>query len=243
LQSQAHFGIDVTNRNVRYGAGENLSDHLTQDLERAQPAQGGEGGGELTERQKDVLNAVLRLLVEEGDRLTMTAVARRASCSKETLYKWFGDRDGLLTATVQWQASKVRVASVDRARLDMVSLTASLERFAADWLSVISSETSIALNRVAVAHAGSDKRDLGAIVLENGRLAMGRRLKPVLLAGQEKGLLAFEHAEEAFRTFFGLVARDVQIRLLLGDRLELTDVAIGQDAAQATRQFLALYGA
>ena len=54
-----------------------------------------------------MLDAALRLMVEEGDRLTMTAVARRASCSKETLYKWFGDRDGLLTATVQWQASKV----------------------------------------------------------------------------------------------------------------------------------------
>jgi AcrR family transcriptional regulator len=208
------------------------------------PAQGGEGeAAELTERQKDVLNAVLRLLVEEGDRLTMTAVARRASCSKETLYKWFGDRDGLLTATVQWQASKVRVASVDRERLDMASLAVSLERFASDWLSVISSETSIALNRVAVAHAGTDKRDLGAIVLENGRLAMGGRLKPVLLAGRDRGLLDFEDAEDAFRTFFGLVARDVQIRLLLGDRLEMTDATIGRDAAGATRQFLALYGA
>ncbi len=47
-------------------------------------------------RQRDVLEAALRLLVEEGDALTMNAVARRASCSKETLYKWFGDRDGLL---------------------------------------------------------------------------------------------------------------------------------------------------
>ena len=31
-----------------------------------------------TERQIGVLDAVLRLLVEEGDRLTMTKVARRA---------------------------------------------------------------------------------------------------------------------------------------------------------------------
>jgi len=196
-----------------------------------------------TARQQDVLDAVLRLLVEEGDRLTMTAVARRASCSKETLYKWFGDRDGLLTATVQWQASKVRVPSVDRKGLDLVSLTASLERFASDWLRVISSDTSVALNRVAVVHAGSDKRDLGAIVLERGRFALGRRLKPVLEAGREAGLLEFDDAEEAFRTFFGLVARDVQIRLLLGDRLELTDAGIDGDAARATQQFLALHGA
>ncbi|MER8478904.1 TetR/AcrR family transcriptional regulator [Mesorhizobium sp. M1163] len=197
----------------------------------------------LTERQKAVLDAALRLLVEDGDQLTMTAVARRASCSKETLYKWFGDRDGLLTATVQWQASKVRVVPVDRKGLDLASLTASLERFASDWLRVISSDTSIALNRVAVGHASSGKDDLGAIVLENGRFALARRLKPVLEAGKEAGFLEFSDAEMAFRTFFGLVARDVQIRLLLGDRLELTDAAIGGDAVRATQQFLALYGA
>ena len=197
----------------------------------------------LTERQKAVLDAALRLLVEEGDNLTMTAVARRASCSKETLYKWFGDRDGLLTATVQWQASKVRVVPVDGERLDPASLTASLEGFASDWLKVISSDTSIALNRVAVGHAGSGKDDLGAIVLENGRFALARRLKPVLQAGKQAGLLDFTDAETAFRTFFGLVGRDVQIRLLLGDRLELTEATIGGDAVRATQQFLALFGA
>ena len=197
----------------------------------------------LTERQKAVLDAALRLLVEEGDQLTMTAVARRASCSKETLYKWFGDRDGLLTAIVQWQASKVRVVPVDGKGLTLASLTVSLARFASDWLKVISSDTSIALNRVAVGRAGSGNDDLGAIVLENGRFALARRLKPVLEAGRQAGLLEFSDAEVAFRTFFGLVARDVQIRLLLGDRLKLTDAAIGGDAVRATQQFLALCGA
>jgi AcrR family transcriptional regulator len=196
-----------------------------------------------TARQQAVLDAALRLLVEEGDQLTMTAVARRASCSKETLYKWFGDRDGLLTATVQWQASKVRVAPVDPGNVDLVSLTESLEGYARDWLKVIASDTSIALNRVAVSHAGSGKDNLGAMVLENGRFAMARRLKPVFDAGKRAGYLAFEDAETAFRTFFGLVGRDIQIRLLLGDWPGLTEAAIAEDAARATRQFLALYGA
>jgi len=196
-----------------------------------------------TARQQAVLDAALRLLVEEGDHLTMTAVARRASCSKETLYKWFGDRDGLLTATVQWQASKVRVAPVDPGSVDLVSLTESLEGYARDWLKVIASDTSIALNRVAVSHAGSGKDNLGAMVLENGRFAMARRLKPVFDAGKRAGYLAFEDAETAFRTFFGLVGRDIQIRLLLGDWPGLTEAAIAEDAARATRQFLALYGA
>jgi hypothetical protein len=80
-------------------------------------------------------------------------------------------------------------------------------------------------------------------VLENGRFALAKRLKPVLEAGRHAGLLEFADAETAFRTFFGLVARDVQIRLLLGDRLELTEATIGGDAVRATQQFLALFGA
>ncbi|HEU00415.1 MAG TPA: TetR/AcrR family transcriptional regulator, partial [Aurantimonas coralicida] len=62
----------------------------------------------MTARQRDVLDAALGLVVAARRPLTMAAVARAASCSKETLYKWFGDRDGLLTATVRWQAAKVR---------------------------------------------------------------------------------------------------------------------------------------
>jgi AcrR family transcriptional regulator len=197
---------------------------------------------ELTARQRAVLDAVLELMVEAGDQLTMAAVARRASCSKETLYKWFGDRDGLLTATVRWQASKVRAGNYDRQKLDAVALRDSLERFAVNWLTVISSRTSIALNRVAVGQAASGNGTLGKIVLANGRFAIGERLKPLLEAGRAAGLLAFDDTETAFRTFFGLVGRDVQIRLLLGDALDYSAAEIAGDASRATEQFLTLFG-
>ena len=81
-----------------------------------------EAGSGPSARQEEVLDAVLDLLAEGRDALTMSAVAERASCSKETLYKWFGDRDGLLTATVRWQASKVRAGYYDSAHLDAAAL-------------------------------------------------------------------------------------------------------------------------
>ncbi|HEY8564777.1 MAG TPA: TetR/AcrR family transcriptional regulator C-terminal domain-containing protein [Beijerinckiaceae bacterium] len=195
----------------------------------------------MTERQQAVLDAVLALMVE-GDALTMSAVARAASCSKETLYKWFGDRDGLLTATVRWQASKVRAGNFDRQHLDAGALRESLARFAANWLGVIASPTSVALNRIAISHAASQESNLGTIVLANGRLAIGERLKPLLEAGREAGILAFDDTETAFRTFIGLVGRDVQVRLLLGDRQAIAAGEIERDAARATDQFLTLYG-
>lgn len=194
-------------------------------------------------RQIEVLEATLRQMLVEGQALTMNSVAKAASCSKETLYKWFGDREGLLTATVKWKASRVHVGAVEPGRLDRAALAARLEEFARNWLSVISSETSIALNRIAMGEAGTGKHPLGAIVLEHGRFALGKRLKPVLEAGREAGLLVFDDTEEAFRTFFGLMARDVQIRLLLGDTLKLEPATISREAQRAATQFLALYGA
>ena len=199
--------------------------------------------GSPSARQREVLDAVLDLLAEGGDAVTMSAVASRASCSKETLYKWFGDRDCLLTATVRCQASQVKAGNWDSARLDTSALQASLEAFAANWLRVITSRTSIALNRVAVGHAGSRKSNLGRIVLANGRFAIGERLKPLLEAARDARLLDFDSTETAFRTFFGLVGRDVQIRLLLGDTLKLTDAEIAGDARRATQQFFQLHKA
>ena len=193
-------------------------------------------------RQREVLDAALDLIMTAGDSLTMASVARRASCSKETLYKWFGDRDGLLTATVRWQASKVRLPSLDRSNLDHVSLRKGLADFAESWVSVLTGPVSIALNSMAVSHSSSAKSRLGGIVLDNGRFAIGRRVKPVLEMARDAGLLAFDDTEEAFCTFFGLVVRDIQIRALLGDRPLPDQQTIRQGAERAANQFLTLYG-
>ncbi|PWV99091.1 TetR family transcriptional regulator [Hoeflea marina] len=200
------------------------------------------GDEEYSPRQREVLDAVLRLLVEEGDGFSVAAVARAASCSKETLYKWFGDRDGLLTATVRWQASKVRMPKLPSEGLTRESLSEALSSFAASWLTVISGELSIALNRAAVSHAGSNRSRLGEIVLTNGPVAMARRLEPLFLAGRSAGLLTFDEASEAFRAFFGLVIADTQIRVLLGETGRLDDSEISARAKAATDRFLTLFG-
>ena len=112
-----------------------------------------------------------------------------------------------------------------------------------DLLATIVGEVSVTLNRLAISHAGAEKRGLGAIVLENGPLAIRTRLKPVLEAGREARLLRFDSSEDAYRTFYGLVVRDTQIRLLLGEELTYSSAAVERDARAATAEFFALYGA
>ena len=200
---------------------------------------------EWTERQREVLDATLALLIENAAGVTTIGVARRASCSKETLYKWFGDREGLLSATVRYQASKVRVAPFDATDLDRQRLSDVLSGFASGLLGILTSEVSVALNRLAISQADSkgkeQSKSLGAIVLENGRFSTGPRLKPAIEAGMAQGLLAQGDSEEAFRTFYGLAIRDVQIRILLGEDFSLSPDEIEAEANRATQQFFTLY--
>ncbi len=174
-----------------------------------------------------------------------SAQERRNSASKE-IGKAKAAKDEATAAALMAEVAGIKDflahAEEEERRLDAGALRESLKRFAANWLEVISSPTSIALNRIGVSQAAARDGNLGSIVLANGRFAIGKRMMPVLEAGREAGLLDFDDTETTFRTFFGLVGRDIQIRLLLGDPLTLGKAEIARDAERATDQFLTLYG-
>ncbi len=240
MMSKAQINVEASEIGEASKARANEVSKVIEPSEFVEASEASEA--KFSKRQQEVLSAVLDLMVRDDGALTMERVAKSASCSKETLYKWFGDRQGLLTATVPWQASKVRISSIDGDTLDEATLIGALERFAQDWLTVLTGDISIALNRMAISHAGSASSDLGTIVLQNGPFAMRRRLLPVLVMGRDAGHLAFDNGEEAFSCFFGLVVRDIQIRVLLGEEISLNEAQITREAGIATQQFFSLYG-
>ena len=196
---------------------------------------------DLTPRQGEVLGAALDYLVRTGGNMTMGEVARAASCSKETLYNWFGDREGLLVATVRWQAGKVKMPDMDLQNLDGALVRSGLTRFGVSLLGVLVSRSSVALNRLAISQSGTDQSQLGNIVLQNGRFAMGRRLKPLFEAAHRAGILQIGDSETAYQVYFGLLLRDTQIRLLLGDRLAMDRREIRRRAEEAAGQFIRIF--
>lgn len=210
-----------------------------------------ERGGS-TERQNAVLESALKLLVDGGEKAVTTAgVARAANCSKESLYKWFGDRDGLLSAMISYQAGKVRTVEVRAETLTADGLRKHLSAFALDLLDVLSGEVSLALNRLAIGQtvgkaAGRAGRGsgpmLGRLLEERGRRQIGRRATTLLEAGRAAGLLSFDDADEAYGTLYGLIVTDAHLRMLLGfDPATLKKEFAGR-AERAVASFLTLYG-
>jgi len=214
-----------------------------QAAEDSDPAHDADGFSDFTPRQAEVLACALQLLVEGGERaLTTAGLARAANCSTESLYKWFGDRDGLLAAVVGFQASKVRIE--DRAPTgDAATFRGRLVTFAEDLLTVLAGETSLALNRLAIGQASRGGAPLGRLLLERGRKRIGARARALLVAGRSRGFLIFDDAEDAYQTLYGLIVGDLHGRLLLGDRLTPAEADFAGHAARAVEKFYRLHGA
>lgn len=195
---------------------------------------------EFSPRQNAVLEQALRLLVEGGEKaLTTSGLARAANCSKESLYKWFGDRDGLLAAMITFQQSKVRTFEKAGDRVSAAQLIDHLEVFAHDLLEVLAGDVSLALNRLAIGQASREGSKLGNLLLERGRRQIDRRARALIEAGRRSGYLRFDDVEEAYRSFYGLIVSDVHIRMLLG---ETQTQDFSPRAGKAVTAFLTLYG-
>lgn len=199
------------------------------------------GNEALSPRQNAVLESALGLLVEGGERaLTTAGVARAANCSKESLYKWFGDRDGLLAAMITFQSSKVKAEPAASGARGRAALAAQLAGIGANLLKVLAGDVSLALNRLAIGQARRGEADLGQLLREHGRRPIETRLSALLESGRREGLLDFADTREAYRTLYGLIVRDMHVRLLLGDSLDGEEPS--KRAAQAVDQFFRLFG-
>ncbi|MBB5515672.1 AcrR family transcriptional regulator [Rubricella aquisinus] len=191
----------------------------------------------MTDKEKradEILDAAMAILVEEGWKgASMVAIARRANASKETLYAWFGNRQGLFEALIRRNAGQVDAALSAEGPLAEV-----MARFGTALLDLQLGEGALALNRVAIADVGRDP-SLGRLLVETGR---GKSL-PLLAAhlgrAVEEGTVILDDPKQAVEDFLGLLKGDQQIVHLLG-------AGQRQDhekrAAHATRQWFRLYG-
>jgi AcrR family transcriptional regulator len=191
-----------------------------------------------------VLDATFELLVERGYQgTTMAAVAQRAGSSKETLYAWFGSKQGLFTALIRRQAEAANqavAAALDSGGADP-DPAATLTAFAANLLKLLLGERSVALNRAAIADLGGREPggELAAVLLAQGRHRTGPIVEDYLARLAAAGHLRIDDPAEAFQLLYGLVIQDLQIRVLLGEPPPRPG-ALAEQARVAVGRFLTL---
>lgn len=186
-------------------------------------------------RQEAILDHALEELLDGGfTRLSMLGVARRAGASKETLYSWFGDRDGLLTALIE-RNGDLAAARVRAALGGHDDPRSTLAGFAAGLLALLTGESSVALNRAAMSSP-----ELAQILLRSGRHRIGPLVEEYLTRLHDEGVVHIPDPPAAFGVLYGLVIQDHQIRVLLGESAP-TSAAIQRSSELAVDRFFVLF--
>lgn len=158
-----------------------------------------------------MLDAAVAELVDIGyERVTMLGIARRAGASKETLYSWFGNKDGLLRALIEREANAA-AHSLSSALGQPGPVESVLADGALALLRRATADTSVALRRAAVTSAG-----LGMLALDLERDKVDPIIDGYMAQLTHMGDYLIADIGVTHRLFRGLTTSDLELRVLLG---------------------------
>ena len=127
-----------------------------------------------TQRRQQIEDAAYEVLSEKGYAgASMLSIAKRARCSNETMYSWYGDKAGLFRSMIARNAEQARTL-LETALSDGQSIRETLDRFGPLLLDTVLSDKAVALNRAAAADPSGE---LGAAISEAGR----ETIRPLLV--------------------------------------------------------------
>lgn len=166
------------------------------------------------------------------DGTSMLAVAKAAKASNETLYRWYGDKNGLFLSMVRANAAAIR--EVLEAKIDAdASPLDGLRQVAPSLLMMLLGNRAIALNRAA---ASDPTGALGRALATGGRQEVFPLLQRLLADAVQKGLLAAPQHGEIGTLFIHLLVGDQQVRRVIGTLAAPSQETVNRQATCAMAQ-------
>ncbi len=190
-------------------------------------------------REAEIEEAAYELLVERGYQgMSMLAVAKRAQASNETLYKWYGDKTGLVSALVARNAAEVK-ALLEGAIAAEAPLRATLSQLGPLLLDLVLGDRAVALNQAAAADTTGA---LGAALSEAGRGTVIPLLVQVFERAHIWGEVGPSDPSESAALYLDVLIGDQQIRRVAGRASKPSSAAIDQRARGALEMTYRLIG-
>lgn len=157
-------------------------------------------------RRTEIEDAAYRMLEEKGYAGTsMQGIARAAKASNETLYRWYGDKKGLMAALIARNTGVIRAALAGVYGDSPLDL---LGQAGPTFLAVVLGPRAVALNRAAAADPSGD---LGRALAQGGRETVGPLVRDIIAQSPLRG-----EPEALTQLYLTLLIGDLQIRRVIG---------------------------
>ncbi|MDQ1850076.1 TetR/AcrR family transcriptional regulator [Gemmobacter fulvus] len=171
-------------------------------------------------REATIHAAAYALLAQHGyGGTSMLRIARAAHASNETLYRWYGDKDGLFTAMARENAADTR-RLLENALECHDDPWEALAAVAPTFLRMILGDRAILLNRAA---AADPTGALGAAISAGGR----EEIRPLICRLMERLCTGSHHdPNQVTGWFLGVLLGDLQVRRIIHDQPALSEQEI-----------------
>ncbi|YBV97647.1 TetR/AcrR family transcriptional regulator [Phyllobacteriaceae bacterium JZ32] len=191
-------------------------------------------------RRARIEQAAYEVLSEAGyNSASLLTIAKRASASNETLYKWYGSKQALFRSLVEANASQAR-SILEKALGDGSDPLKALAKLGPALLALVTGERAVTLNRAAAGDV-SDTGTLGKAIGEAGRDMIAPLLRDLLDRARQKDLIDCDDPADAAEIYFHLLIGDLQIRRVIGTIGELSQQEIERRSRRAFGLFCRLY--
>lgn len=191
-------------------------------------------------RKKQIRMAAYDLLEKKGYKGTsMLAIAKQSKASNETLYSWYGNKQGLFRTLIEENAKETADA-ITGALEKQSTLNNALINIGILLLTLVTSKKAIALNRAAAADANETKV-LGETLTNAGRNSITPLLEQLFINAQSRKEITFKDSADVVSTYLSLLLGDIQIRRVIGTLEPLTNATITSHSKKATNFFITLF--
>ncbi len=190
-------------------------------------------------RRDTILQAGIEVFLEYGYvSASVDEIVRRAGGSKRTVYKYFGNKEGLFAAIVASLAAQM-LSPLEMTIGSDSNLQQTLEKLGKAYLDVLLRKDSLAIFRTVVSE-GVRFPQLAKTFFQHGPHAAVTRLSHYLEQQVENGSLMLDDTHAAARQYFGMIRSDLHMRAALGLDLPAED-EISREVGRAVSMFLREY--
>ncbi len=185
-------------------------------------------------RMREIETVAYGLLARQGyEGTSMLAVAKAAKASNETLYRWYGDKNGLFESMIRANATEVQDALAVLTEKQAPPLQI-LDRIAPALLAMLLGDRAIILNRAA---ASDPSGALGKAIARGGRETVLPLLQRLMTDAINAGSLAPPPDGDIAALFMHLLVGDQQIRRVIGTIAAPSARAVEGQARTAMARF------
>jgi AcrR family transcriptional regulator len=188
-------------------------------------------------RRQAMIEAARTLFLEKGfEQTSVSDIVERSKGSRSTLYKQFGNKEGLLRAMVEGLTTRLWV-EINWHEALPEALEEFLIGLGVRFATITLSAESLAVYRIVVAE-GHRVPEIARLFFESGPRVFQERLTEVFQKGQADGRFRPGPPELMARAFGGSVLGDLHIRRVLGLLPHLSDEHITNFVRSMIQPFL-----